>query len=153
MAKYMLAAALLTGALATGCGGGADEPAIAAPSPSSVASPSPSCTGTPSFQAGELPAGWDPALKPGPGGGGAGPAIGHWAGEQGQYVEVVDGQGLAPLTAPTQQLVVLGSPATSGGIHEGFGVQFQACGAPYALNGFGLSAAALNVLAESLTTM
>lgn len=144
---HAVAAAVLVGLLATGgCGGNVVPRSAAHP-----ATPGPVCSGAPEFRASILPAGWDPTLKPGPGGGGGGAAVGHWVGAQGQFVELLDGQGRYQLTPPLKPLVVLGDDALGGPIHEGFGVEFRACGSPYALNGYGLSAAALYRMAESIS--
>jgi hypothetical protein len=68
----------------------------------------------------------------------------------GRYVEVLAAAQAYALT-PRRVLSVLDHQAFGGEIHEGYGVRFTACGASYALQGFGLSAEALYRMAESFS--
>ncbi|MBK5307951.1 MAG: hypothetical protein JJD92_14800 [Frankiaceae bacterium] len=65
-------------------------------------------------------------------------------------MELTEGGPMYALSEPLRPLVVLDRPAVGSAVHEGFGVEFDACGEQYGLTGFGLRGPELYALAESL---
>jgi hypothetical protein len=110
-----------------------------------------------SFEPTYLPPGLDPKARPASGGDEELPAespypVAHYRGPRGTFVDVRAGSGPSFVQTRPRPVVVLGTRASLGDVHEGYSVEFRVDRCRYELLAYGLERDELGAFAEGLVS-